>query len=131
MLRVDFLTTITAYSESNKKMTKITSNKFAYTGMALAMSAALEVAAQPMLEEVIVTATKRAESMQDVPIAISMMSGEKISEQNIQSLDDLAIFMPNVHIAEGGAGDQLFIRGVGSGINYGFEQSVGTFTDGV
>ena len=112
-------------------MTKITSNKFAYTGMALAMSAALEVAAQPMLEEVIVTATKRAESMQDVPIAISMMSGEKISEQNIQSLDDLAIFMPNVHIAEGGAGDQLFIRGVGSGINYGFEQSVGTFTDGV
>jgi len=39
--------------------------------------------------------------------------------------------MPNVHIAEGGTGTQLFIRGIGSGINYGFEQSVGTFIDGV
>ncbi|MCX2980694.1 TonB-dependent receptor [Halieaceae bacterium IMCC14734] len=112
-------------------MIKITSRSFVFTSMALAITAALDVAAQPMLEEVIVTATKREASMQDVPIAISMMNGEKIMEQGIQSLEELAIFMPNVHIAEGGAGDQLFIRGVGSGINYGFEQSVGTFIDGV
>ncbi|MCX2973384.1 TonB-dependent receptor [Halieaceae bacterium IMCC8485] len=101
------------------------------TAIALAIVASMEGAAQPMLEEVIVTATKRAESMQDVPIAISMMSGDKISQQDIQSLEDLAVYMPNVHIAEGGAGDQVFIRGVGSGINYGFEQSVGTFVDGI
>ncbi|MBT7717928.1 MAG: TonB-dependent receptor plug domain-containing protein, partial [Halieaceae bacterium] len=101
------------------------------TAIALAIVASMEAAAQPMLEEVIVTATKRAESMQDVPIAISMMSGDKISQQDIQSLEDLAVYMPNVHIAEGGAGDQVFIRGVGSGINYGFEQSVGTFVDGI
>ena len=112
-------------------MSKATSKKFAYTSMALAITAALDVAAQPMLEEVLVTASKREASMQDVPIAISTMNGEKIEEQGIQSLEELAIFMPNVHIAEGGAGDQLFIRGVGSGINYGFEQSVGTFIDGV
>ena len=84
-----------------------------------------------MLEEVIVTATKRAAGMQDVPIALVVMSGEKITEQGISSLTDLAIFMPNVHIAEASAGDQLFIRGIGSGVNYGFEQSVGTFIDGV
>ncbi|MBT6125555.1 MAG: TonB-dependent receptor plug domain-containing protein, partial [Halieaceae bacterium] len=84
------------------------------TAIALAIVASMEAAAQPMLEEVIVTATKRAESMQDVPIAISMMSGDKISQQDIQSLEDLAVYMPNVHIAEGGAGDQVFIRGVGS-----------------
>ncbi|MGI9287262.1 MAG: TonB-dependent receptor [Pseudomonadales bacterium] len=83
------------------------------------------------LEEVVVTATKRAEGLQDVPIALSVMGGEKISEQGITSLEDMAVFLPNVHIAEGGAGDQLFIRGVGSGINYGFEQSVGTFIDGM
>lgn len=86
---------------------------------------------QPVLEEVIVTASKRVQGMQDVPIALSVMSGEKITEQGIDSLEDMAVFLPNVHIAEGGAGDQLFIRGVGSGINYGFEQSVGTFIDGV
>jgi iron complex outermembrane receptor protein len=100
---------------------------------AIALSAglvALPVQSQ-MLEEVVVTATKRAVGMQDVPIALSVMSGEKIAEQGIGSLTDLAVFMPNVHVAEASAGDQLFIRGIGSGVNYGFEQSVGTFIDGV
>lgn len=92
--------------------------------------AALQSQAQ-MLEEVVVTATKRAVGMQDVPIALSVVDGEKIMEQGIGSLTDLAVFMPNVHIAEASAGDQLFIRGIGSGVNYGFEQSVGTFIDGV
>ncbi len=85
----------------------------------------------PMLEEIIVTATKRAEGLQDVPISMSVMSGEKIEQQGITELEDLAVFLPNVHIAEGGTGTQLFIRGIGSGINFGFEQSVGTFVDGV
>lgn len=84
-----------------------------------------------MLEEIVVTATKRAEGLQDVPIALSVMTGDKITDQGIGSLEDMAVFLPNVHIAEGGAGDQLFIRGIGSGINYSFEQSVGTFIDGV
>ena len=100
--------------------------------LTLAVAAASSVThAQPMLEEVVVTATKREVGMQDVPIALSVMGGEKITEQGIGSLTDLAIFMPNVHIAEASAGDQLFIRGIGSGVNYGFEQSVGTFIDGV
>lgn len=87
--------------------------------------------AQLALEEIVVTATKRATGLQNTPIALSVMSGQKINEQGIGSLEDMAVFLPNVHIAEGGAGDQLFIRGIGSGINYSFEQSVGTFIDGV
>lgn len=83
------------------------------------------------LDEIIVTATKRAQGLQDVPIAISVMSGEQISTKGLTNLEDLTTYMPNVHVAEGGAGTQLFIRGIGSGINYGFEQSVGTFIDGV
>jgi len=97
----------------------------------LALAATAMPASAQMLEEVIVTATKRAVGMQDVPIALSVMDSSKISEQGIGSLTDIAIFMPNVHVAEASAGDQLFIRGVGSGVNYGFEQSVGTFIDGV
>ena len=113
-------------------MKTVTHPKFALTAMTLAMLPFSPLMAQSlMLEEVIVTATKRAVGMQDVPIALSVVSGEKISEQGISSLEDLAIFMPNVHIAEAGGGDQIFIRGVGSGVNYGFEQSVGTFIDGV
>lgn len=106
--------------------------------LAIAVSSAIasitltsSAVAQPMLEEVLVTATKREAGLQDVPIALSVMTGEKISEQGIGDLSELAVFMPNVHIAEAGAGDQLFIRGIGSGVNYGFEQSVGTFIDGV
>jgi len=99
---------------------------------AIALAVASTTAtAQPMLEEVLVTATKREAGLQDVPIALAVMGGEKISEQGIESLEDMAVFMPNVHIAEAGGGDQLFIRGIGSGVNYGFEQSVGTFIDGV
>lgn len=84
-----------------------------------------------MLEEVMVTATKREAGLQDVPIAITVMDRKKIMQQGIRSLSDVTVFMPNVHVAEASAGDQLFIRGVGSGVNYGFEQSVGTFIDGV
>ena len=76
------------------------------------------------LEEVMVTATKREKGLQDVPIAISVISGDKIEAGAIGELEDLALMMPNVHIAEGGTGTNLFIRGIGSGINFGFEQSV-------
>ncbi|MFV0277992.1 MAG: TonB-dependent receptor [Parahaliea sp.] len=93
--------------------------------------ASAPLVAQSTLEEVVVTATKREVGMQDVPIALSVVTGEKISEQGIGSLEDLTVYMPNVHIAEATVGDQLFIRGVGSGVNYGFEQSVGTFIDGI
>lgn len=83
------------------------------------------------LEEIVVTATKRTEGLQEVPIAISVMGGEEISQKGLTKMEDLAAYMPNVHVAEASAGTQLFIRGIGSGVNYGFEQSVGTFVDGV
>ena len=84
-----------------------------------------------MLEEVIVTATKRAAGLQDVPIAISVVSAEKLEQFGITELDELSAYLPNVHIGESGGNSQIFIRGVGSGNNAGFEQSVGTFIDGV
>ena len=82
------------------------------------------------LEEIIVTATKRAEGLQEVPISISVMSGEDIDAKGLTKMEDLSAYMPNVHVAEASGGTQLFIRGIGSGVNYGFEQSVGTFVDG-
>ncbi len=87
--------------------------------------------AQPQLEEVVITAQKRAESLQDVPISVSTMSGERLDEMNIMTIDELTLYTPSVTVAEGAAGAQLFIRGVGSGLNKGFEQSVGTYVDGI
>ena len=83
------------------------------------------------LEEVIVTAQKRAQSLQDVPISVAAMSGEKIVDDGITSLEELTLYIPNVTINSGAATPNLFIRGIGSGTNAGFEQSVGMYIDGV
>jgi len=104
-----------------------------YTAAAtLAMAVSAPALSQALtLEEIIVTATKRAEGLQEVPIAISVMSGQEMSAKGLTKMEDLSMYMPNVHVAEASAGTQMFIRGIGSGVNYGFEQSVGTFVDGV
>lgn len=111
--------------------TRSTFQRHALAAGIVAASIVAPTANAQMLEEVIVTATKRAEGLQDVPIAISVMSGESVQELGMQSMYDVALYMPNVHVNQASAGDQLFIRGVGSGVNYGFEQSVGTFIDNV
>jgi outer membrane receptor protein involved in Fe transport len=84
-----------------------------------------------VLEEVIVTAQKRTESLQDVPISVAAMSGEKISDTGILSLEELTLYVPNVNINSGAGTPNLFIRGIGSGTNAGFEQSVGMYIDGI
>ncbi|NQZ87307.1 MAG: TonB-dependent receptor [Colwellia sp.] len=85
------------------------------------------------LEVITVTSQLRSQSVQDVPISVATMSGEKIDDLGITSLQELTLYMPNV-IVNAGAGPgtpNLFIRGIGSGTNQGFEQSVGMYTDGV
>ena len=98
--------------------------------LALGLSS-LPASASPILEEIVVTATKRPVGLQDVPLSVAVMQGQAIAEKGLTGLEDLSIYMPNVTITEGAANTNIFIRGVGSGSNFGFEQSVGTFVDGV
>ncbi len=84
-----------------------------------------------LLEEVIVTAQKRAQGLQDVPISISAVSGEKIEDFNISSLGDLSGSIPNLQITKTGITNQIGMRGVYSGANKGFEQSVAMYVDEV
>lgn len=83
------------------------------------------------LEEIVVTAQKRAESLQDVPISVSALSGDKIADAGIQRFEDAATYVPNFSITKEAIGDKISIRGIASGNNAGFEQSVGTFVDGI
>jgi len=87
--------------------------------------------AQAALEEIVVTAQKREQSLQDVPISVTAVSGERIDNAGIIDLQELTRYTPNVNINSGQAQPNLFIRGVGSGTNAGFEQSVGMYIDGV
>ena len=98
--------------------------------LALASSAA---AAQEgtALSEIIVTAQKRSESLQDVPIAVSAVSGTKIAEAGILKIEDLKNYVPTLFMTETAIGNNISIRGIFSGVNPGFEQSVGTYVDGV
>lgn len=101
--------------------------------LALAIAAttcAVSVQAQ-QLEEVIVTAQKRAESLQDVPISVSAIGGKQIQDAGIPDLTALADYVPNLHIATASVNTNIYMRGVGSGNNQAFEQSVGMYIDGV
>jgi len=83
------------------------------------------------LEEVIVTAQKRAESLQDVPISVSAVGAEKLADAGIETVSDLTAYVPNLHTTETGISTQLRMRGIGSGNDQGFEQSVGQYVDGI
>jgi outer membrane receptor protein involved in Fe transport len=85
----------------------------------------------PGLEEVVVTAQRRAQRLQDVPVAVSVVSGVSLQRANLTTLEDVSERLPDVKITSGPLVDQINIRGVGSGQNAGFEQSVATFVDGV
>lgn len=83
------------------------------------------------LEEVIVTAQKRAENLQDVPISVSTIGGEQIQDATIMNFGALADYVPSLHIADAPVNTNIYMRGIGSGNNRGFEQSVGMYLDGV
>ena len=83
------------------------------------------------LEEIIVTANKRAESLQDVAISMSALDGSKIEEAGLHSLTELAAYIPNLAVAENAVNTIIVMRGVGIGANQSFEQSVGVYVDGV
>ena len=85
---------------------------------------------QYFIEEFIVTAQKREERLQDVPISILLAQGEDLQVAGINRLESLAPLMPGFHYSEAvAANDQLFIRGLGSGVNFGFENAVGQVID--
>ncbi|MCB1677305.1 MAG: TonB-dependent receptor, partial [Halioglobus sp.] len=101
----------------------------AVSGLLGGLVAGSALAAQ--LEEVVVTAQKREQGLQDVAISVATVSGERMRSSGISKMEDLSIYVPTLQINEAQGTDSLFIRGLGSGINMGFEQSVGMVIDGV
>jgi outer membrane receptor protein involved in Fe transport len=83
------------------------------------------------LEEITVTARKRPESLQRVPIAVSAISAEKLADAGIAKIQDLDAYVPSLVMSETAIGTNLALRGIFSGVNPGFEQSVGTYVDGI
>jgi outer membrane receptor protein involved in Fe transport len=86
------------------------------------------------LEEVVVTARKREESLQDVPVSIQALDNAKIERYDATTLDEIADMANNVQITAGtnGSGGSFIIRGYGSpATDSGIESSVALNIDGV
>ena len=83
------------------------------------------------LEEILVIAQKRVEPLQDVPVSVSVLDGEKIRNSGAQRLHDLSGYVPNFSLQSTPIGDLINTRGIQSGSQAGFEQSVSTFVDNV
>lgn len=86
-----------------------------------------------VIEEVIVTSQKTSQSLQDVPISVSAVTGDALRDANISNLSELAVQLPNVNFAsEGQRSEQVYIRGFGTNpFNPSFESSVGLVQDEV
>ena len=83
----------------------------AITGVVLAQAAIAVEAAQ--LEEIVVTATKRAEPMQDIPVAVQAVNGETMEQLGVSTFDEYIKFLPNVTQQGRGPGrSEIYIRGV-------------------
>ncbi|MGB1439731.1 MAG: TonB-dependent receptor plug domain-containing protein, partial [Luminiphilus sp.] len=98
-----------------------------------AVALSLPMTALAQLEEVIVTAQKRSESLQDVPISIDAFSGDELQELGVQSAHEILRLIPNAGtVPQGGAKQNFFIRGVGTAdFHLNVVGAVGVFLDDV
>lgn len=104
------------------------------TSQALAQSAEPE-AERVGVEEIIVTARKRAESMQQVPIAISALSAAQLEQRDVQSVMDLSSVVPNFQAPKNTvsfSAPQFYLRGAGrANNNWNAENAVAVFVDDI
>ena len=134
------------YNSENMDIKNIshTKKRFIKSALTLALGSALSINATQAqvneestenkasgIEKIVVTSRGRVQNINDVPVSVSVVSGDALDKRNITTLQDATGGLPNVKLSTGGLTNPIIIRGVGSGNNAGFEQSVGTFVDGL
>jgi iron complex outermembrane recepter protein len=120
---------------------KLARNRAKWAGMPLASAilasgGAAYAAAdteQATLEEVVVTAQKRSEDLQKVPISLQVLSSEKLEQLQVTSFDDYAKFLPSLSYKSLGPSQaELFFRGIssgGGGLHAGYLPTTGLYLD--
>jgi iron complex outermembrane receptor protein len=108
----------------------ITCRKKVLAAAILAASISLPAAAQNVLEEVIVTAQKREEGLQDTAIAITAFGADKLDELDIRNSSDYEAIVPSLSVRE--SPSRLFLRGVGRVTNtLGTDPGIAVYLDQV
>jgi outer membrane receptor protein involved in Fe transport len=105
----------------------------ALTGSVIATAIAVPAYADPVLEEIVVTAQKRQENLQDVPLSVQVLGNKELQELNLKSFEDYVQFLPTVSFTYAGPGyGQVYMRGIasgGDGVHSGSMPSVGVYLD--
>lgn len=107
-------------------------NRVTPLSLALALLCSPALGQQPrVIEEVVVTAQKTTQSLQDVPISVSALSGEFMQDNAIGDLVEVSTYVPNVRVEfTSPSSPQVFIRGFGTNtFNPSFEPAVGLVQD--
>ena len=98
---------------------------FALTGTAHADQASDATKASTASGEIVVTAQRRDQSLQDVPMTLQALSADSLSKLNVTTFNDLLKYTPNVTFGNNGPGQgAIFMRGLSAG--FAGEQSAGT-----
>lgn len=97
------------------------------------VSSTIVRAQAPALEEVVVIARKREESLQETPVAVTAMSADELREANIRDLGDLTRVVPGLDTRTGDKYAAFSIRGIGSrgGKSVATDPAVGVYVDGI
>jgi len=89
-------------------------------------------AQESTIETVTVTAQKREQNVQDVPVSMTVLGGQQIANLQTRDLKALQNYIPNLYVARTGVNDVVYIRGFGSGVNnIAFDMDVSIYQDGV
>ena len=112
-------------------------NRQSKSGISIAIlsltTSSLVASAQPVLEEVIVSAQKRDQSAQDVPIALSAFTSDNIEQLGTPDFEGLQFFTPGLSVSgASGAFVSPYIRGIGTNqTSVGTDPSIGVYQDGI
>lgn len=120
---------------ANRTFTCITSLAVAFAAAFLpsVVSAQADASEQNVLEEIIVTATKRAENIQDVSVAISAITAKDIESAGLTRVEEMTTLVPNFTYAQTTTKKitALVIRGMSSSGGIGNDPNIGVYIDGV
>ncbi|MBL4801909.1 MAG: TonB-dependent receptor [Emcibacter sp.] len=100
-------------------------------GVILGAPQNLQAYSELKLEEIIVTAQKRDESIQDIPVAVTAVGQDQLERSSVQNIMDVQFLAPSLQVANHFGGTRIFIRGIGlTSISLGADGSTAFHVDG-
>ena len=116
------------------RINKVAMPKLAILAVLVAMTGTAWGQEQGVFEEIIVTAAKRQQTLQEIPVAVTVVTADVLQKAQIIDIKDLQSLVPALRVSQlqQAGNTSFFIRGFGNGSNnIGTEPSVGVFIDGV